>query len=299
MALGKFRTVAPLTALVLLMLALLVSCSSRPGTTTTTPSASPDLLDTVRQRGYLLVGVKFDSKPFGYLDVDGQVKGYDVDLIRAIATKLFGVPDAVRFQQVLSSTRVIAIQSGTLDFVAATMTITPERAEVIDFSDVYYTAGQGILVPQAAPVRTLANLAGKTILYVIGSTSGKNIQARLPKARYVGFKTATDAFSALKAGRGDALTSDDIILSGFAADACDFRMLEGRLSQEPYGLGFQKSPRTTRLRTAVNTWLQQFRADGTLARLEAKWVGRPTRHETLCHGRLDPQAPRKPSAASL
>lgn len=232
------------------------------------------LLETIQGRGKLMAGVKYDSKPFGYLDTDGKLKGYDIDLMRELAKRMLGDENAVEFQQVLSSTRVIAINSGSVDMVAATMTITPEREKVIDFSKPYFTAHQAVIVPIKSPVKTLDDLDGKTVLFVMGTTSERNIKKRLPNAKYTGFKTSTDAFSALKAGRGDAMTTDDTILSGFLADTCGFRPLDERLSDEPYGLGFRqdKGASTSSLRQQVDKHLADMAQDGTLDRLKQKWV---------------------------
>ncbi len=265
MAPPKFppRLVFRLSAFLLAAMVGLVSACSRGG---------HDLATTIQQRGKLIAGVKYDSKPFGYLDTNGELKGFDIDLMRELARRMLHDENAVEFQQVLSSTRVIAINSGNVDIVAATMTITPDREKVIDFSRPYYTAHQTVIVPIDSPVKKLDDLNGRTILFVLGTTGEGNIKKRLPNARYTGFKTSTDAFSALKAGRGDAMTTDDTILSGFLADNCGFRMLTENLSEEPYGLGFQQSPETAALQKQVDAHLAEMEKDGTLQHLRHKWV---------------------------
>ncbi|WP_373531072.1 transporter substrate-binding domain-containing protein [Vampirovibrio sp.] len=232
-------------------------------------------VDSVKARGKLLAGVKYDSPPFGYLDTSGQLHGYDIELLRDIGKRVLGSEQAVDFQQVFSSTRVIALNSGSLDVVAATMTITPERAKVVDFSDPYFVAHQAVMVPEGSPIQTLQDLNGKTILFVLGTTSEATIKKRLPQARYTGFKTSTDAFSALKAKRGDALTTDDAILYGFMGQHCGFRLLKETLSEEPYGLAFRQikgqAPPNS-LKNAVNRALADMKNDGTLTRLSTKWI---------------------------
>jgi len=250
--------------LLIVLLGVLPACGSKKAVS----------VNEVKHRGKLVAGVKFDSKPFGFLDTDGQLKGYDIDLMRELSRRLLGKEKGVEFQQVLSSTRVIAINSGSVDAVAATMTITPERAKVVDFSIPYLTAHQAVVVPSDSPARHLKDLDGKTILFVLGTTSEGNIKKRLPDAKYTGFKSSTDAFSALKAGRGDAMTTDDTIISGFLSDNCGFRVLDEKLSDEPYGLAFRKGGAETPddLRVQVNQSLKVMEKDGTLARLKAKWV---------------------------
>lgn len=233
------------------------------------------LLEVIQARGKIQAGVKYDSKPFGFLDQDGAVKGYDVDLLREVAKRLLGSPDAVDFEQVLSSTRVFDINSGRLDVVAATMTITPEREELIDFTDPYFVAGQAVMVPTQSPIQKLSDLAGKRVLYVIGATSEANMRKHQPRAKLVGFKTALDALAALKAGRGEAMTTDDTILSGFMQGNCDYRLLSDRLSSEPYGMGLKQDPQhktTEAFRQKINGILKDMKADGTLEKLKQKWV---------------------------
>ena len=92
-------------------------------------------------------------------------------------------------------------------------------------------------------------------------------------AEYVGFRGTVEAFSSLKAGRGDALTTDDTVLYAFLGENCDFRILDERLSSEPYGLGFKQSPLTHSFQQAVNQAISGMKADGTLERLHKKWMG--------------------------
>jgi putative glutamine transport system substrate-binding protein len=267
---------ALLSFLFLLSFSLFFSgCNSNPASTTTQAPPGQDRLSVIQERGKLIAGVKFDSKPFGYLDEKGDVVGYDIDLMKEIAKRLLGHADAVEFKQVLSSTRVFDINSGQVDLVAATMTITPEREEIIDFSDPYFVAGQAVMVPVQSPVQQLEDLAGKKTLFVIGATSEANMKGKQPNTKLVGFKTSLDAFSALKAGRGDAFTTDDTILAGLMQGNCDFRLLTERLSSEPYGLGFKQDPdhnTTKALLEKINAILGTLKKDGTLEKLQKKWV---------------------------
>jgi putative glutamine transport system substrate-binding protein len=244
-------------------------------------------LEQIHKRGRLIAGVKYDSKPFGYLDSHGTLEGYDIDLLRELAKRILGDENAIEFRQVLSSTRVVSLNSGSIDIVAATMTITSERAKVVDFSQPYFIAHQAVLVPLNSPAHHLDDLRGKTILFVLGTTGETTIKKRLPQATYRGFKSSTDAFSALRAGEGDAMTTDNTLLSGFIADHCGFRLLPDALSDEPYGLAVRQdggpSP-TGSFRSAINLALSAMQRDGTLDRLRAKWLN-PTLHAKPCLSR--------------
>lgn len=241
-------------------------------------------VESVKARGKLLAGIKYDSQPFGYLTTQGELQGYDIELLREIAKRLLGDPQAIAFQQVFSSTRLVALNSGDLDVVAATMTITPERAKLVDFSRPYFVAHQAVMVPVGSAAHNLDDLKGKTILFVLGSTGEATIKKRLPQARYMGFKTAPEALFALKTKQGDALTTDDSILYGLMAEACGFRLLPEQLSDEPYGLAFRKSgtaETADSLRNRVDAALMAMEKDGTLHRLKTKWIT-PGETEQTC-----------------
>jgi len=231
-----------------------------------------DLLGVVKQRGVIVAGVKFDSKPFGFIDTDQKLKGFDVDLVREISKRVLGDENAVKFQQVTSSNRIFSLTTGSVDLVAATLTINTKRRQIIDFSSPYYIAGQAIMVPEKSDIKSARNLNGRKVIVVLGSTSEKNIRELAPRAIVQGFRTYTDAFSALRAGRADALTTDDTIITGFLAEDPNFKILNERYTKEPYGIGFKKGSDTQSFQNTVNTALDNIKADGTLELLRKKWV---------------------------
>lgn len=232
-----------------------------------------DLLQKIKERGKLVVGVKFDSKPFGFIDSDQQLKGFDVELVKEIAYRILGDREAVEFKQVNASNRIFSLTSGAIDMVAATMTITEKRKNIVDFSNPYYIAGQAIMAPKKSDIHNAKDLNGKRVIVVLGSTSEKNVRLLAPKAIIKGFRTYTEAYSALKAGRADVMTTDDTILAGFIMEDPSFKMLKGRFTKEPYGLGFRKGPSSQNLKRVVNIALEGIKADGTLRKITRKWMG--------------------------
>lgn len=182
-----------------------------------------------------------------------------------------GYEDAVEFVQVNTSTRVAALNSGQVDFVLATMTITPERAKVVNFTEPYYKAAQGVMVKNNSPIKTLADLNGKTVMTVIGATGGENLKKSVPGAKLLGFKSSTEAFSAFYAGRGDAFSTDDSILYGFLHEYCGVRLLEERISEEPYGIAFRKDAESQRLQQRIQELLTWFEENGRMEALRTTW----------------------------
>ena len=232
----------------------------------------PDKLTVIKERGHLIVGVKYDTKPFGFVDRDNVLKGYDIDLARIIAKKILGNEKQVVFKQVYPHNRIAKLNSGEVDLLIATMTITPQREEVVRFSKPYYTVGQAIMVPQGSSVETIANLNGKRTIVVLGTTGEKNLRRFAPEARVLGYKTYEEGFRALREKRAMAFTTDDTILSGFAQDYPEFVILPQRYTKEGYAIAMKKSPSTDSLAIDIDNILEELTRDGTLVALKHKWV---------------------------
>lgn len=231
-----------------------------------------DTLDKVLTRGKLIVGVKYDTKPFGYMNEHQQIVGYDIDLAKIIAKSILGDENKVEFKQVTPSNRILALNSGEVDMIIATMTITPQRQQVVDFSYPYYVAGQAVLVPKDSKITSMSDLNGKRVIIIFGSTAEKNLRAIAPEAVITGYKTYIDGYSALKHGRADAMTSDDTILMGFALQDCSLKLLPKRYSKEPYAVAFKKGPDSVRLKSKVDFIIKGISKTGELKQLKAKWI---------------------------
>lgn len=231
-----------------------------------------DTLSAVHERGKLIVGVKFDTKPFGYFNEKQELVGFDVDLARAIAKSILGSEDKVEFVQVTPSSRILALDTKQVDMVIATMSITPQRERRIDFSAPYYIAGQAILVPKAGKITSISDLNGKNVIIIYGSTAENNLRLMVPDAKIMGFRTYTSGYSALKQGIADAMVSDDTILMGFAESDDNLKLLPKRYTKEPYAIGFKKGEESAKLEKKVDFILKDMKQNGDIARLKSKWV---------------------------
>lgn len=231
-----------------------------------------DTLSKIQQRGRLIVGVKYDTKPFGYFDEKHNLVGFDIDLARIIAKSILGSEDKVDFVQVTSSSRILALNSNQVDMVIATMTITPQRQQVVDFSIPYYIAGQAILVPKSSKITSISDLNGKKVIIVFGSTAENNLRLIAPDAVIQGYKTYTSGYSALKHGHADAMMSDDTILMGFAQADNSLKLLRGRYTKEPYAIAFKKGEESARLEKRVDFIIKNMVQGGDLAKLKNKWI---------------------------
>lgn len=232
-----------------------------------------DLYDMVLDRGKIVVGVKTDTKPFGFLNKEGQNEGFDIDLAKNIAKVIFNDDKAVEFVPVTPSNRIMILNSGQADMIIASMTINSQRAAVVDFSVPYHYSGQTLLLNKDSKVTSLTDPKLKKIGVLFGSTAEKTIRIAVPHSMITGYKTYTDAVKALKNKEVDAIATDDTIILGIIMDDNSLKILNApRYSKEPYGIAFRKGEETKRLRTIVDKTITDMVNDGSLNKIKNKWL---------------------------
>lgn len=191
----------------------------------------------------LVIGVKADQPGLG-LQEGSTYTGFDIEIAKIIAKGL-GVPESgIEYKTTVSSNREPFIQQGQVDLVIATYTINDERKKVVNFGGPYYIAGQDLLVPTASTITGPEALAGKKVCSVSGSTPAKRIQTDYKDASLQQFDSYSKCVQALADGTVDAVTTDDIILAGYAAQAQyagKFKVVGKPFSEEPYGIGLKKT----------------------------------------------------------
>jgi polar amino acid transport system substrate-binding protein len=226
----------------------------------------------IRARGYLIAGVDQSTYHFGFLNpLDGQIEGFDIDMIRAVAKAIFGNPDKVEFKAISDDQRIPDILNGSVDIVAHTMTITCQRLQQVDFSSVYFDAAQRVLVLDSSPATSLADLKGQKVCATAGSDSLTTISAA--KAIPVSVPYWTDCLVLLQQYDVAAISTDNSILAGLAAQDPFTKLIGPPLTNEPYGLAISKQHPD--FVAFVNAVLQQLRTDGQWAASYAHWVGTP------------------------
>lgn len=245
------------------------------------PSASADAnkadasaaIDAIKKRGKLLAGVKYDTKLFGLKDpATNKVEGFDIDMAKAIAKKVLGDENKVELVEVTSKTRIPMLKNGDIDIIIATMTITEERKQEVDFTDVYFKAGQSLLVKKDSPIKSIADLKkGTKVLTAKGSTSATNIRQKAPDATVLEFDNYQDAFTALKAGQGDALTTDNAILYGMTKQDPNYAVVGGTFTDEPYGMAIKKGD--AGFVKLVNDLMKEMKTSGEYDKMYEKWIG--------------------------
>ncbi len=230
-----------------------------------------DLYSEIIQRGYIKVGINDNSKPFGFYDAKGKIIGYDADLASYIAQYIVKNRNGVKFIPVTPSNRLIKASTGEVDIVISTVTITPQREEIISFSIPYDSAGQALLVRSDSRIKGLQDMSGSSIGVVFGTTAEKNIPRLIPSANIRGYRSYPDVYQALKSGQIEAITSDDTILNRFALDDRSVKLLPRRYSNEPYGIAFKKSESTVRLKEELDSAIKDMQRKNVITRLRKKW----------------------------
>ncbi|MEU3455463.1 glutamate ABC transporter substrate-binding protein [Micromonospora sp. NPDC006766] len=207
-----------------------------------TSSSAKGIIGKAQNQKKLVIGVKADQPGLG-LQTGSQYEGFDVEIAKIIAKGLGVDANNIEWKTTVSSNREPFIQQGTVDLVVATYTINDERKQKVNFAGPYYIAGQDLLVKADSTITGPEDLDGKTVCSAQGSTPAKRIQSDYPKAKLQQFDAYSKCLPLLGDSKVDAVTTDDIILAGYAAQdqyAGKFKVVGKPFSVEPYGIGLKK-----------------------------------------------------------
>ena len=203
-------------------------------------SKLPALPQEVAQRRRWKIGVKCDFPPFGYINRQNKVAGYDVDVARRFASLAFGKRTRVSFTCVTTPSRIPALQRKDVDIIISTLTWTSAREEVIDYSSPYYNATGRLLVPNNSSISRLTDLRGKRIATTRGSIYDRYVGNCFSSATKVLTDSPVAALENLRSGRADTFMFDDTFLLGIAANDRNLKMTTHKFLAVPYGIGIRK-----------------------------------------------------------
>ena len=191
----------------------------------------------------LKIGIKFDQPGLG-LKEGNDYTGFDVDVARYVAEKMGTPEDQIEWVQAPSAQRETLLETGQVDMIVATYSITDSRKEKVGFAGPYFIAGQDLLVrADDDSITGPESLDGKRLCSVTGSTSAQNVQEEVPGVNLQEFGTYSECVSALVSNAVDALTTDDTILAGYASQdqyQGQLKVVGAPFSEERYGIGIQK-----------------------------------------------------------
>jgi ABC-type amino acid transport substrate-binding protein len=237
------------------------------------PADSP--LGRIQEAGRITIGVKYDVPPFGFRNPQtGDVEGFDVELGRAIAADLGVEP---RFIEAVSDNRIPFLQDRTADLIISTMTINQERDQEIDFSTPYYVARGRILVPQDSQIQGVEGLSGQRVCTALGSTYEETIREQAPRADLRLVDSYSECLELVQNGAVDAVSTDDVILTGMIIQDDSLKLVGEQLTTEPYGVGIRQG--ATEMKEFVDGVIDRYKQDGRWARSYQRWIGQYTQEE--------------------
>lgn len=179
------------------------------GSTEKTKTAQARTLEEIKKDGKIKIGVFSDKNPFGYVDENGDVQGYDVYFAKRIAKDLLGSEDDVEFIYVEAASRVEYLQSGKVDIILANFTVTDDRSEKVDFALPYMKVSLGVVSPDNALITDVEDLKDKNLIVVKGTTAETYFTENYPDVKLTKFDEYQEAYDALLDGRGDAFSTDN------------------------------------------------------------------------------------------
>jgi len=245
---------------------------------TATPALAQDTLEKIRSTGMLTIGTRTGSPPFAYVNKDNQWVGFSIDLVEQLVKpaveKEVGRAVKVEKKESAPPTRIPLLSANSVDLIAGTMTDTPQRREVVDFSLTFFYTGAQFLVKKGSPIKNVNDIAGKRIASQQGSTNAKILREKYPQAQLREFPDQPAAFQALLQGQVDAFTNDGIQLAGLKAKApnpAEWEIVGDFYSEEPYGMAMRKGD--AKFKAAVDGGLKNGFESGKYFEIYEKWFG--------------------------
>lgn len=230
-------------------------------------------LEKVLDKGVFVLGLDDSFPPMGFRDENNEIVGFDIDLAREVTSRM-GVE--LKLQPIDWNAKEQELNTGNIDCIWNGFTITPERSEMINFSDPYVDNAQVAIVRGDSPVQSLADLAGKRVGIQAGSSASDAVYGNPEFAdslsQIVEVRDNLTALMDLEIGGVDAVVLDLFVANdNIHRSGKDFRILKEHLSSEEYGVGFRKNDQA--LRDEVQRILLEMASDGTLATISTDWFG--------------------------
>ncbi len=233
-----------------------------------TEFAEGSTMARIQDEGKIVIGTKFDQPLFGLKGPSGDPEGFDVEMGKVIAAKLGLEADQIEWVESTSEVREQFIEDGRVDIVIATYTINDERKQLVDFAGPYFEAGQTLMVTEDNDeISGVDDLAGKTVCSARGSTPAQNMADNYPDVKLELAAEYSSCLEPLRNGQVDALTTDNVILSGYVSqNEGDFKLVGEPFTKEPYGIGLKKGD--DEFRNFLNDVIEDSFANGEW---EAAW----------------------------
>lgn len=234
------------------------------------PVALSANLDTIQDRGYVVVAVKETWRPLGYIDDQGDLVGFEIDLARQLATTLLGDPEAIQLRPVSNLERLPAVLNDEVDMAIAGVTITPMRQRLVAFSTPYYLDGTGFVTRQPT-LQSINDLGASEIALLTGSDAVAQINYLFPFADLLGVPSYQQAWVTLETNQADAFAGNASVLAGWVQEHPNYHLLPELVTVEPLAVVLPKGTAHNSLRRQVNGAIAQLQESGWLAERITHW----------------------------
>ncbi len=223
---------------------------------------------TIQKRGRLVVGIKSNLPPLSSKNSTGDLEGLEIDIARELAKELLGSETAIELVPVSNRDRLSALAQDRVDLVVAQLTVTQNRARLVDFTLPYYKDGTGLIAKQGT---TLSQLQQAKIAVLKGSDTIATLQYFLPKATLVGVDSYSEGLAALQAGQVDAFAGDGIATLTWRREHPEFAQVGGKISSKNLAIALPRGLQYEELRRQVSTTVEKWRKNGWLQQRLKFW----------------------------
>lgn len=234
------------------------------------PSLFAADLATIAQRRKLIVAVKDNVRPLGFRDAQGNLQGFEIEIAQRLAQELLGSSTAIEFQPVSNRDRLQVVIDEKVDFAIARVTVNSPRARIVAFSEPYYLDGTGLITKNSA-IQTERDLNNQTIAVLNSASTIATLRYRFPQIKLVGADSYEAGKQLLETGKAIAFAADASVLTGWAQEFPEYRVLPFRISTEPLAIVFPKGLETDELRRSVDQIIRRWKTEGWLQQRANYW----------------------------
>lgn len=234
------------------------------------PSLFAADLATIAQRRKLIVAVKNNVRPLGFRDMQGNLRGFEIEIAQRLAQELLGNSAAIEFQPVSNRDRLQVVADEKVDFAIARVTVNSSRARIVAFSEPYYSDGTGLITKNSA-IQTERDLNTQTIAVLNNASTIATLRYRFPQLKLVGVDSYEAGKRLLESGQAIAFAADISVLTGWAQEFSEYRVLPFRISTEPLAIVFPKGLEADELRRSVDQIIRRWKAEGWLKQRATYW----------------------------
>ncbi len=230
-------------------------------------------IETLKGKEAVVIGVKVDSKPFGFINKQGENAGFDIDIAKGVMKRLYPYigEKPIKFVPVTAQDKIMKLNSREIDLIVAAMSINESRKNVVDFSMPYFIAGQAIMVKANSDIKTVRDLNFKDVAVIMGTTSERDLKRFAPNTILKGCANYKEAFSLLQTGEVQAIYADDTILYGLL-DNKGYRILNARYTKEYYAIAMRKEKNEKELKQRIDIAIRDMQEKKELAGIRQKWL---------------------------